>query len=123
MEQENVLEQNLIDQLTHGESQWTLRDDIKNEDDLWNNFFEILSRSNKDVLKDVPLTDNEKAIIKSKIIHPTFYKSAEWLAGVNGEVRLQIQRDNTKLGTADFVVINNNNIAGGNSVYEVVHQI
>lgn len=123
MEQENVLEQNLIDQLTHGESQWTLRDDIKNEDDLWNNFFKILSRSNKDVLKDVPLTDNEKAIIKSKIIHPTFYKSAEWLAGVNGEVRLQIQRDNTKLGTADFVVINNNNIAGGNSVYEVVHQI
>ncbi len=123
MEQENVLEQNLIDQLTHGESQWTLRDDIKNEDDLWNNFFEILSRSNKDVLKDAPLTDNEKAIIKSKIIHPTFYKSAEWLAGVNGEVRLQIQRDNTKLGTADFVVINNNNIAGGNSVYEVVHQI
>lgn len=123
MEQESVLEQNLIDQLTHGESQWTLRDDIKNEDDLWNNFFEILSRSNKDVLKDVPLTDNEKAIIKSKIIHPTFYKSAEWLAGVNGEVRLQIQRDNTKLGTADFVMINNNNIAGGNSVYEVVHQI
>lgn len=123
MEQENVLEQNLIDQLTHGESQWTLRDDIKNENDLWNNFFEILSRSNKNVLKDVPLTDNEKAIIKSKIIHPTFYKSAEWLAGVNGEVRLQIQRDNTKLGTADFVVINNNNIAGGNSVYEVVHQI
>jgi type I restriction enzyme R subunit len=123
VEQENVLEQNLIDQLTHGESQWTLRDDIKNENDLWNNFFEILSRSNKNVLKDVPLTNNEKAIIKSKIIHPTFYKSAEWLAGVNGEVRLQIQRDNTKLGTADFVVINNNNIAGGNSVYEVVHQI
>ncbi|CDI58918.1 HsdR family type I site-specific deoxyribonuclease [Lactobacillus helveticus] len=123
MEQENVLEQNLIEQLTHGESQWTLRDDIKNEDDLWNNFFKILSRSNKDVLKDVPLTDNEKAIIKSKIIHPTFYKSAEWLAGVNGEVRLQIQRDNTQLGTADFIVINNNNIAGGNSVYEVVHQI
>lgn len=123
MEQENILEQNLIEQLTHGESQWTLRDDIKNEDDLWNNFFEILSRSNKDVLKDVPLTDNEKAIIKSKIIHPTFYKSAEWLAGVNGEVRLQIQRDNTQLGTADFIVINNNNIAGGNSVYEVVHQI
>lgn len=123
MEQENVLEQNLIDQLTHGESQWTLRDDIKNENDLWNNFFEILSRSNKNVLKDVPLTNNEKAIIKSKIIHPTFYKSAEWLAGVNGEIRLQIQRDNTQLGTADFVVINNNNIAGGNSVYEVVHQI
>lgn len=123
MEQEAVIEEKLIDQLIHGDSQWTLREDLKNEDDLWINFFQILSHNNKDVLKDVPLTDNEKAIIKSKIIQPTFYKASEWLAGVNGQVRLAIQRDDTKLGTADFLVINNNNIAGGKSVYEVVHQI
>lgn len=123
MEQEAVIEEKLIDQLIHGDSQWTLREDLKNEEDLWNNFFQILSRNNKDVLKDVPLTDNEKAVIKSKIIQPTFYKASEWLAGVNGQVRLAIQRDDTKLGTADFLVINNNNIAGGKSVYEVVHQI
>lgn len=123
MEQEAVIEEKLINQLTRKDSKWTLREDLKNEDDLWDNLFKILSRSNKDVLKDVPLTDNEKAVIKSKIIQPTFYKAAEWLAGVNGQIRLAIQRDNTKLGTADFLVINNNDIAGGNSTYEVVHQI
>lgn len=123
MEKESIIEDNLIKQLTRGESQWTLRDDLKNEDDLWNNFFKILSRNNKKALNDVPLTDNEKSIIKSKIVQPTFYKSAQWLAGVNGQVRLPIQRDNTKLGTIDLLVINNNEIAGGNSSYEVVHQI
>lgn len=123
MQQESVIENNLIEQLIHGESQWTLREDLKNEDDLWNNFFKILTQHNLNVLKGVPLTDNEKAVIKSKIIQPTFYKSAEWLAGANGEVKVQIQRDNTKLGIADLLVLNNNEIAGGNSVYEVVHQI
>lgn len=123
MEKEEVIEEKLIRQLTHGESQWTLREDLKNEDDLWNNFFKILTQHNLDVLKDVPLTDNEKAVIKSKIVQPTFYKASEWLAGVNGQVRLAIQRDNTKLGIADLLVIDNNEIAGGHSIYEVVHQI
>ena len=123
MQQESVIENSLIEQLIHGKSQWTLREDLKNEDDLWSNFFKILTQHNLNVLKDVPLTDNEKAVIKSKIIQPTFYKSAEWLAGANGEVRVQIQRDNTKLGIADLLVLNNNEIAGGNSTYEVVHQI
>ena len=123
MQQESVIEDNLIQQLIHGKSQWTLREDLKDEDDLWNNFFKILSSHNLDALKDVPLTDNEKAVIKSKIVQPTFYKAAEWLAGANGEVRVQLQRDNTKLGIADLLVLNNNEIAGGNSVYEVVHQI
>ena len=123
MQQESVIEDNLIQQLIHGKSQWTLREDLKNEDDLWNNFFKILSSHNLNALKDVPLTDNEKAVIKSKIVQPTFYKASEWLAGANGEVRVQLQRDNTKLGIADLLVLNNNEIAGGNSVYEVVHQI
>lgn len=123
LEKEEVIEDKLIRQLTHGESQWTLREDLKNEDDLWNNFFKILTQHNLNVLKDVPLTDNEKAVIRSKIVQPTFYKASEWLAGVNGQVRLPIQRDNTKLGTADLLVIDNNEIAGGHSIYEVVHQI
>ncbi len=86
-------------------------------------FFRILTSHNQDILNGVPLTENEKAVIKSKIVHPTFYKSAEWLAGANGMVKLPIQRDDTKLGVADLVVIDNTNIAGGSSVYEVVHQI
>lgn len=123
MEEEKVLEDNLIQQLIHGESQWTLRDDLKNEDDLWNNFFKILSQNNKSVLKDVPLTENEKAMIKSKVVHPTFYRSAEWLAGANRMVKLPIPRDKSELGIADLTVLDNTNITGGSSVYEVVHQI
>ena len=106
MQQESVIEDNLIQQLIHGKSQWTLREDLKDEDDLWDNFFKILTTHNLNALKDVPLTDNEKAVIKSKIVQPTFYKAAEWLAGANGEVRIQIQRDNTKLGIADLLVLN-----------------
>ena len=104
MQQESVIEDNLIQQLIHGKSQWTLREDLKDEDDLWDNFFKILTTHNLNALKDVPLTDNEKAVIKSKIVQTTFYKAAEWLAGANGEVRIQIQRDNTKLGIADYIV-------------------
>lgn len=123
MELESTIEDQLINQLIHGRSQWTYRPDLKSESDLWNNFFDILSKNNKSVLKDVPLTDNEKSIIRTKIVHPTFYKSAEWLAGANRQVRVQIQRDNTKLGIADLLVIDNTHIAGGTSVYEVVNQI
>jgi type I restriction enzyme R subunit len=43
MRQEEQMEQQLIDQLTHDESQWTLRDDLKTEDDLWENFFRNLA--------------------------------------------------------------------------------
>lgn len=123
MESEAEIEDKLINQLKHGKSQWNFRDDLKTEDQLWTNFFRILTSHNQDILNGVPLTENEKAVIKSKIVHPTFYKSAEWLAGANGMVKLPIQRDDTKLGVADLVVIDNTNIAGGSSVYEVVHQI
>lgn len=37
------MEAKLIQQLTRDKSQWTLREDIKDEDDLWNNFFKILT--------------------------------------------------------------------------------
>ena len=105
MEEEKVLEDNLIQQLIHGESQWTLREDLKNEDDLWDNFFKILSQNNKNVLKDVPLTENEKAMIKSKVVHPTFYRSAEWLAGANRMVKLPIPNSLLSLGIGNFTIL------------------
>ena len=77
MQQELQMESKLIQQLTRDESQWTLREDLKNEDDLWNNFFTILQNNNRQVLNDVPLTDNEKASIKAKINHSTFFKAAQ----------------------------------------------
>ena len=42
MQQELQMEAKLIQQLTRDESQWTLREDLKNEDDLWDNFFKII---------------------------------------------------------------------------------
>ncbi|QLL74025.1 type I restriction endonuclease subunit R [Lactobacillus crispatus] len=123
MELESTIENKLISQLIHGKSQWTYRQDLKNEQDLWNNFFDILEMHNKSVLNDVPLTDNEKEVIRTKVVHSTFYKGAEWLVGANHQVRVQLQRDDTKLGIIDLLVLDNTNISGGSSVYEVVNQI
>ena len=63
MQQELQMEAKLIQQLTRDESQWTLREDLKNEDDLWDNFFKILQNNNRSNLNDIPLTENEKASI------------------------------------------------------------
>lgn len=123
MQQELQMEAKLIQQLTRDESQWTLRKDLKNEDDLWDNFFTILQNNNRQVLNDVPLTDNEKASIKAKISHSTFFKAAQDFTGANGQYRVELQRDDTTVGTVSLLVIDHTNIAGGTSVYEVVHQI
>lgn len=122
-QQELQMEDKLIKQLTHDESQWTLREDIKTEDDLWNNFFTILQNNNRAVLNGIPLTDNEKASIKARINHSTFFKAAQDFTGANGQYRITIQRDDTTVGTINLMVIDHSNIAGGTSVYEVVHQI
>ena len=123
MQQEAEMEQKLITQLTHDEHQWTLREDLKTEEDLWNNFFTILQNNNRGVLDDVPLTDNEKASVRAKINHSTFFKAAQDFTGANGQYRIAIDRDDTTVGTISLLVIDHTNIAGGSSVYEVVHQI
>ena len=123
MQQELQMEAKLIQQLTRDESQWTLREDLKNEDDLWDNFFKILQNNNRSKLNDIPLTENEKASIKAKINHSTFFKAAQDFTGANGQYRVEFQRDDTTLEPVSLLVINHTNIAGGTSVYEVVHQI
>ena len=122
-QKELQMEDKLIHQLIHGESQWKLREDLKTENQLWDNFFRILSNNNRDVLDDVPLSENEKSIIKSKVTHSTFYNAAKDFTGANGQYRITLQRDDIKVGTISLLVIDHNNIAGGSSVYEVVHQI
>lgn len=66
-ELESVLEQKLIDQLCHGESQWTYRPDIRTEEELWDNFRYILEQNNKAKLNDGHLTDSEFAKIKNDL--------------------------------------------------------
>lgn len=124
MQQEELqMENKLIKQLTHDESQWTLREDIKTEDDLWNNFFKILSNNNRQVLNDVPLSDREKGLIKAKVTHSTFYNAAKEFTGANGQYRIEIPRDDTKVGTISLLVVDHKDVTGGTSVYEVVHQV
>lgn len=118
-ELEAVLEKRLIDQLCQGDSQWTYRPDIRTEEDLWENFRHILEQNNKAKLDDGHLTDSEFAKIKNDLSHASFYDAGKWLVGENGQVYVHVQRGNEPL---HLLVLNNEHIAGGTSVYEVINQ-
>ena len=118
-ELESVIEDRLIKQLCSGESQWTYRPDIRTEEQLWNNFKYILEQNNKAKLNDTPLSESEFAKIKNDLSHASFYDAGKWLVGENGKVYVHAQRGNE---TLHLVVMNNEHIAGGTSVYEVINQ-
>lgn len=123
MDLERDIEEKLINRLTQGVSQWTRRDDIKNVSQLWDNFFKILSKNNKAQLHDQPLTENEKNTIRTQITKPNFYQAAKFMVGANRQVKFHLKREDSTLPDADLTILDNTNIAGGISVYEVVHQI
>lgn len=116
-------ERDLINQLTKGESQWVYRPDLNSEEKLWNNFFEKLEENNVRVLADHPLTHSEKNQIKNQLNFVNFYEAAKWIAGENGIAKVQVQREDAGLGTIRLEVLWRNNVAGGKSSYEVVHQV
>ena len=117
------IERQLIEQLTSGESQWTYRPDLKNEDQLWDNFFEKLAQNNVALLADHPLTEQEKRQIKNQLNFVNYYEAAKWLAGENGIAKVEVQREDASLGTIRLSVIWRDNIAAGKSSYEVVNQV
>ena len=118
-ELESVIEQKLIEQLIYGDSQWTYREDLKTEVDLWKNFRYILEQNNKERLNGEPLSDAEFEQVKNQLQFSSFYKAGEWLVGENGKVMVHVQRDTERL---HLVVMNHEHIAGGSSVYEVINQ-
>lgn len=118
-ELESVIEKKLIDQLCSGESQWTYRPDIRTEEQLWDNFKYILEQNNKAKLNGTTLSPSEFAKIKNDVSHASFYDAAKWLVGENGKVYVHIQRGNEPI---HLVVMNNEHVAGGSSVYEVINQ-
>ena len=73
---EAELENNLIKQLISGKSQWTYRNDLHTEEDLWENFREKLENNNKDVLNEVPLTEQEFQQVKNQLHFSNFYEAA-----------------------------------------------
>ena len=64
---ETTMENNLIQQLISGESQWTYRKDLRTEADLWRNFKEKLENNNKDILNQIPLTEQEFHQIQNQL--------------------------------------------------------
>lgn len=117
------IERQLIDQLTSGESQWTYRSDLKNEGQLWDNFFEKLAQNNVALLADHPLTGQEKRQIKNQLNFVSYYEAAKWLAGENGIAKVEVQREDASLEIIRLAVIWRDNIAAGKSSYEVVNQV
>lgn len=118
-ELESMIEKKLIEQLVYGDSQWTYREDLKTEEDLWENFKYILEQNNKDRLNGAKLSDTEFEQVKNQLQFSSFYKAGEWLIGENGKVQVHVQRDTKRL---HLVVMNHEHIAGGSSVYEVINQ-
>lgn len=122
-ESELSIENHLIQQLTEGQSQWTFRDDLRTMQDLWDNFRRILTINNKDLFDEHPLTNNEFLQIQNQLRFSSFYDAAKWLMGENGVATVSVQREDAELGTVHPVVFRRVDVAGGTSVYEVVHQI
>lgn len=117
------IENQLIDRLTTGESQWTYRKDLQTEEQLWDNFFEKLAQNNVSVLNDVPLTEQEKLQIKNQLNFTNYFNAAKWLVGENGIARVEVQREDATLGKIRLEVIRRDNVTGGTSSYEVVNQV
>lgn len=120
---EHTLEQQFINTLISGDSQWSYAPEIKSEQALWDNFFDILHTNNLNYLADHPLTEDEKSQIRTLLDFPTFFDAGQWLSGENGIAQVQIQRTDASLGIVNLKVHDSTNIAGGMSVYQVVHQI
>lgn len=118
-ELEASIEKKLIEQLCFGESQWTYRPDLTTEAALWDNLRHILEQNNKAKLYDVPLSDSEFEQVKNQIHFASFYDAGRWLVGENGTVYVHVQRGNE---TLHLMVLNQEHVSGGSSVYEVINQ-
>ncbi len=116
---ETQIERDLINCLTMEDSQWTYRPDLRNEQDLWNNFKKILEDNNRDKLRGMSLSETEFARVKNQIVCTSFYDAGVKLKGENGIVKVIIQRENE---TIPLVVFNRHMKSGGSSVYEVINQ-
>ena len=123
-ELESNIEKSLINQLTLGVSQWTYRPDIKNTEQLWANFRTKLNQNNIGVLRGQEITDLEMEQIKAYMAEQgaSTYKAALLLAGEHGIAQIPLVREDASLGTVSLMALNNREVAGGHSSYEVINQ-
>lgn len=117
------IENRLIEQLTSGISQWTYRDDLRTEEELWKNLKTKLEENNQSVLNSVLLTEKEFRQVKNQLDFTSYFEASKWLAGENGIAKVSIQREDAKLGKIMLSVFWREEVAGGHSSYEVVNQV
>ncbi|QKS69718.1 type I restriction endonuclease subunit R [Paenalkalicoccus suaedae] len=122
---EAEIESHLIEVLGDGHNQWTYRNDLKSEEDLWQNLRQKITQNNLSELGDQPLTDKEFEAIKTELLlrTQTPFDAAKWLKGENGIARITIERENDQAGFVSLILYSNQDIGGGISSYEVVNQI
>jgi len=122
---EAEVERRLIGVLGEGHNQWNYRPDLKSEGDLWENLRQKITQNNLSEIGEIPITDGEFERIKIELLQRTrtpFY-AAKWLKGENGVSRITVDRTNVSLGSMSLILYSNQDIGGGISTYEVVHQI
>ncbi|WOD65671.1 HsdR family type I site-specific deoxyribonuclease (plasmid) [Niallia taxi] len=122
---EAKVERQLIEVLGEGHNQWNYRPDLKSEEDLWNNLRQKITQNNLSEIGEYPISDKEFETIKTEILLKTQtpFDAARWLKGENGISRITIEREDISLGSMSLVLYSNQDIGGGISTYEVVHQI
>ncbi|WP_061810467.1 type I restriction endonuclease subunit R [Rossellomorea vietnamensis] len=122
---ELAVERRLIEVLGEGHNQWNYRPDLKSEKDLWKNLRKIITRNNLSEIGEHPISDKEFEAIKTELLSKTQtpFDAARWLKGENGIARITIERDDVSLGSMSLVLYSNQDIGGGISTYEIVHQI
>lgn len=122
---EAEVERRLIEVLGEGHNQWNYRPDLKSEKDLWNNLRQKITQNNLSEIGEHPITDKEFDTIKTELLSKTQtpFAAARWLKGENGIARITIEREDVSLGSMSLVLFSNQDIGGGISTYEVVHQI
>ena len=100
---------------------WKYEPDIKNTEQLWNNFKEILEQHNQRTL-DHPLSTVEFNQVK-KIISDikTPYEAGQFLYGLNGVSQIEIDLDDGR--HVFLTVFDQKQIGAGDTVYQVVNQI
>ncbi|MGH1316000.1 type I restriction endonuclease subunit R [Bacillus toyonensis] len=122
---EAEVERRLIEVLGEGHNQWNYRPDLKSEEDLWNNLRKIITQNNLSEIGENPISDKEFNTIKTELLSKTKtpFDAARWLKGENGISRITIEREEVSLGSLSLVLYSNQDIGGGISTYEIVHQI
>lgn len=119
------LERRLIEVLGEGHNQWNYRPDLKSEEALWHNLRQKITQNNLSEIGEYPITDHEFDKIKTELLAKTQtpFDAAKWLKGENGISRITIEREDSSLGSLSLILYSNQDIGGGISTYEVVHQI